>query len=231
VVAKGVVPCKGRRVLRFADAGLAYAGVPVLSGLTFTLDPGSFTWLVGPSGAGKSSLLQLMGAGLPPSSGHVEIFGRDVLRLARRERPGLRRQIGIVWQEFRLLPHLSAFDNVALPLRIAGRPEPRILEDVAEMLDWVGLSGKLAARPAELSGGEQQRVAVARAVVSGPRLLLADEPTGNLDADAAERIVKLFQEMNRLGTGVVVATHSQTLVRRYPADVMQLDEGRLVPHG
>lgn len=218
-------------MLRFADAGLAYAGVTVLSGLSFSLAPGSFTWLVGPTGAGKSSLLQLMSAGLPPSAGQVEILGRDLARLDRRDRPGLRRQIGIVWQDFRLLSHLSAFDNVALPLRLAGRAEQRIAEDVAEMLDWVGLSAKMHARPASLSGGEQQRVAVARAVVPGPRLLLADEPTGNLDAEAAERVVKLFQEMNRLGTGVVVATHSLALLRRHPAGVLRLESGRLAPHG
>jgi cell division transport system ATP-binding protein len=218
-------------VLRFADAGLAYAGVTVLSGLSFALEPGSFTWLVGPTGAGKSSLLRLMGAGLPPSSGVVEILDRDVSRLHRRERPGLRRQIGIVWQDFRLLAHLSAFDNVALPLRIAGRPEARIAEDVGEMLDWVGLSDRMRALPAALSGGEQQRVAVARAVVPGPRLLLADEPTGNLDAESAERVVKLFQEMNRLGTGVVVATHSLALLRRHPAPVLRLSAGRLAADG
>ena len=218
-------------MLRFAEAGLAYAGVTVLSGLSFALEPGSFTWLVGPTGAGKSSLLRLMSAGLPPTTGHVEILDRDIARLNRRERPGLRRQIGIVWQDFRLLPHLSAFDNVALPLRLAGRAEARIAEDVAEMLDWVGLSAKMHARPAALSGGEQQRVAVARAVVPGPRLLLADEPTGNLDPDTAERIVKLFQEMNRLGTGVVVATHSHSLLRRFPAGVLRLESGGLSAHG
>lgn len=214
-------------MLRFADAGLSYAATPVLSGLSFALSPGSFTWLVGPSGAGKSSLLRLMSADLPPSSGRVEIFGRDVARLARADRPGLRRQIGIVWQDFRLLDHLSAFDNVALPLRLAGRDEARIAQDVGEMLEWVGLSAKLHVRPRALSGGEQQRVAVARAVVPGPRLLLADEPTGNLDAVSAERIVRLFQEMNRLGTGVVVATHSRTLVQRHPAFALRLEAGQL----
>ena len=214
-------------MLRFADAGLAYAATPVLSGLSFALAPGSFTWLVGPSGAGKSSLLRLMSGGLPPSAGHVEIFGRDIRTLPRAERPGLRRQIGIVWQDFRLLDHLSAFDNVALPLRIAGRDEARIAEDVGEMLEWVGLSAKMHVRPKALSGGEQQRVAVARAIVPGPRLLLADEPTGNLDAQAAERIVKLFQEMNRLGTSVVVATHSRTLVQRHPAATLRLQDGRI----
>lgn len=223
--------CKGPGVLRFADAGLSYAAIQVLSGLSFSLAPGSFTWLVGPSGAGKSSLLRLMGAGLPPDAGRVEIFGRDIGRLARGERPGLRRQIGIVWQDFRLLGHLSAFDNVALPLRLAGHDEARIAQDVGEMLDWVGLSAKMGARPAALSGGEQQRVAVARAVVPGPRLLLADEPTGNLDAHSAERIMLLFQEMNRLGTGIVVATHSRTLVQRYPAGMLRLERGRLVGDG
>jgi cell division transport system ATP-binding protein len=218
-------------VLRFAEAGLDYDGAAVLAGLSFMLAPGSFTWLVGPSGAGKSSLLRLMAASLPPSSGTVELFGRDIARLPRAERPAIRRQIGTVHQEFRLLPHLSLFDNVALPLRLAGRPEARIAAEVGEMLDWVGLGAQRDARPARLSGGEQQRAAVARAVVPGPRLLLADEPTGSLDDEAAERILKLFQEMNRLGTTIVVATHSETLLRRVPAAVLRLQQGRLASHG
>jgi cell division transport system ATP-binding protein len=217
-------------VLRFADAGLALEGVTVLAGLSFALAPGSFTWLVGPSGAGKSSLLRLMAAVLPPSSGQVELFGRDIARLPRAERPGLRRQIGTVHQEFRLLPHLSLFDNVALPLRLAGRAEARIAAEVGEMLDWVGLAAQRDARPAQVSGGEQQRAAVARAVVPGPRLLLADEPTGSLDDAAATRILALFQEMNRLGTTVVVATHSGALRQRFPADMLRLEQGQLVGH-
>jgi cell division transport system ATP-binding protein len=215
-------------VLRFADASLAYGGVPVLSDLTFVLQPGSFTWLAGPSGAGKSSALRLMGAGLPPSTGLVEIFGRDVSRLSRHERPALRRQIGTVHQDFRLLAHLSAFDNVALPLRLSGADEARVAQDVSEILAWVGLSEQSGERPRTLSGGEQQRVAVARAVIAGPRLLLADEPTGNLDETAALRVLTLFQEMNRLGTTVVLATHGEALIRRFPGSVLRLDHGRLV---
>lgn len=218
-------------MLRFEEAGLAYQGPPVLSGLSFALPPGSFTWLTGPSGAGKSSLLRLMAASLPPSTGFVEVLGRDVARLSRADRPGLRRQIGQVHQEFRLLDHLSAFDNVALPLRMMATAEARIAQDVAEMLGWVGLAERMAERPSNLSGGEQQRVAVARAVIAGPRLLLADEPTGSLDSDSAERVIRLFHEMNRLGTTVVVATHSEALLRRHPAQVLVLQAGRLVAHG
>jgi cell division transport system ATP-binding protein len=217
-------------VLRFADAGLTIAGAEILAPLSFTLDAGSFTWLVGASGAGKSTVLKLMGALLPPSRGRVEVLGRDVARLPRRDRPGLRRQIGTVHQDFRLLAQLSVFDNVALPLRLAGRPAPRIAADVAEMLDWVGLAAVADAAPETLSGGEQQRVAVARAVVPGPRLLLADEPTAALDEAASDRVLALFREMHRLGTTVVVATHSIALVRRFPADRLHLDAGRLVAH-
>ena len=144
--------------------------------------------------------------------------------------PRLRRRIGVVFQDFRLLVHLSAFDNVALPLRIAGRPEGQIRADVTEMLRWVGLGAKLAIRPLELSGGEQQRVAIARAVIARPSLLLADEPTGNLDDAQAERLMGLFKELNRLGTTVVVATHNDALVARHKAPALRLDHGRLAGH-
>src|SRR6185437_9005215 len=145
----------------------------------------------------------------------------------RRVLPGLRRRIGVVYQDFRLLPHLSAFDNVALPLRLAGRPEGQVRADVTEMLRWVGLARKLAVRPAELSGGEQQRVAIARAVIGRPSLLLADEPTGNLDDIQAELLMLLFKELNRLGTTVVVASHNDSLVARHPAPSLRLEHGRL----
>jgi cell division transport system ATP-binding protein len=143
----------------------------------------------------------------------------------------LRRRIGMVFQDFRLLPHLSAFDNAALPLRIAGRPEGQIRADTLEMLRWVGLGDKLEMRPAELSGGEQQRVAIARAVVTRPDLLLADEPTGNLDEGQAERVMQLLNELNRLGTTVIVATHNDALVERHPAAVLRLQRGRLIADG
>jgi cell division transport system ATP-binding protein len=230
-----------RAMVRFASVGLRYAGPAgaggdrsgpeVLHDLSFILPTGSFHWLLGPSGAGKSSLLRLMQLALRPSRGEVEVLGVPLSRVRRGALPGLRRRIGVVYQDFRLLPHLPVFDNLALPLRIAGRAEPQIRADVQEMLRWVGLESKAGTLPAALSGGEQQRVAIARAVVMRPALLVADEPTGNLDIAQARRVLALLQEMHRLGTTVVVATHAETLVQEHPAPALRLAEGRLVAHG
>jgi cell division transport system ATP-binding protein len=206
-------------------------GTEVLAGISFSVAEGGFRWLLGPSGAGKTSLLRLLYLAVRPTAGHLSVLGTDVDRAERQALPRLRRRIGVVFQDFRLLPHLSAYDNVALPLRIAGRPEGQIRVDAGEMLRWVGLARKQHARPAELSGGEQQRVAIARAVVGRPSLLLADEPTGNLDDAQAERLMQLLREMNRLGTTVVVATHNEALVRRHPGRSLRLDQGRLVADG
>jgi cell division transport system ATP-binding protein len=221
-------------MVRFEEVGLSYLspgtglGPEVLHDLSFTLSDGVFRWLLGPSGAGKTSVLRLMYLAARPTRGRLSILGADVATMRRRRLPRLRRRIGVVFQDFRLLSHLSAFDNVALPLRLAGRPEGQVRADVSEMLRWVGLAKKTAARPQELSGGEQQRVAIARAVVVRPSLLLADEPTGNLDEVQAERLMQLFKEMNRLGTTVVVATHNDALVSRHPAPALRLSGGRLV---
>jgi cell division transport system ATP-binding protein len=203
-------------------------GPEALRDLAFTIPEGGFRWLRGPSGAGKSSLLRLLHLATRPTRGRLFVFGVDVGAARRAELPSLRQRIGMVFQDFRLLPHLSAFDNVALPLRIAGRPEGQIRADVTEMLRWVGLARRTGARPAELSGGEQQRVAIARAVVGRPSLLLADEPTGNLDDAQAERLMLLLKEMNRLGATVVVATHNEALVARHPGPALRLEHGRLV---
>jgi cell division transport system ATP-binding protein len=226
----------GVAMVRFEAVGLRYNGTApgtptgndVLRGLSFELPAGAFRWLLGPSGAGKTSLLRLLYLAVRPTSGHLTILGTEVTTARRNILPPLRRRIGVVFQDFRLLPHLSAFDNVALPLRISGRPEGQIRADVSELLAWVGLTGRVDARPAALSGGEQQRVAIARAVVARPSLLLADEPTGNLDEQQAERLMHLFKELNRLGTTVLVATHNEPMVARHPAPVLQLDHGRLV---
>jgi cell division transport system ATP-binding protein len=219
-------------MVRFESVGLSYAGPggagpEVLHDLTFTLPEGCFRWLLGPSGAGKTSLLRLMYLGVRPTRGRLWLLGTEVAEAARKSLPRLRRRIGVVFQDFRLLPHLSAFDNVALPLRLAGRPEGQIHADVGEMLRWVGLGQKTGARPAQLSGGEQQRAAIARAVITRPSLLLADEPTGNLDEVQAERLMALFKEMNRLGTTVVLATHNEALVARHPAPALRLEQGRI----
>jgi cell division transport system ATP-binding protein len=217
-------------MIRFEGVSLRYGRTArqVLDDLTFSVPEGGFRWLLGPSGAGKSSLLRLIYLAIRPTSGRIAVLGTDIGGAGRRALARLRRRIGVVFQDFRLLPHLTAFDNVALPLRIAGRPEGQIRADVMEMTRWVGLTNKLEARPPELSGGEQQRVAIARAVISRPRLLLADEPTGNLDDRQAERLMRLLLELNRLGTTIVMATHNDLLVKRHPAPALHLHQGRLL---
>ena len=216
-------------MLRFENVGMRFgAGTEILRDVTFLLEAGSFTFLTGASGAGKTTLLKLMFLAEPPTRGLITLFGHDLATTRRSIYPALRRRIGVVFQDFRLLDHLSAFDNVALPLRLAGRRAGDYARDVEELLGWVGLGEKLNARPPTLSGGEQQRVAIARAVVARPDLLLADEPTGNVDADIAQRLVRLFAELNRLGTTVLIATHDRTLLERTQAREMRLVDGRLV---
>jgi cell division transport system ATP-binding protein len=218
-----------RSMVRFENVGMRYgAGPEVLRDVTFALEPGSFTVLTGPSGAGKSTLLKLVFLAEKPSRGLISLFGRDLAKLDRSDLPELRRRVGVVFQEFRLLDHLSAFDNVALPLRLAGLRRGEYAKDVEELLSWVGLGAKLDAKPATLSGGEQQRVAIARAVVAKPDLLLADEPTGNVDPDMGERLIRLFVELNRFGTTVMIATHDRALIESTKAREMRLIDGRLI---
>lgn len=216
-------------VVRFENVGLRYGtGAEVLRDLSFTLEQGSFHFLVGSSGAGKTSLLKLLYLAQRPSRGMISIFGHDVVTMKRSGLPALRRRIGVVFQDFRLVQHLTAFDNVALPLRIAGVRETEINEHVNELLAWVGLADRMQARPATLSGGEQQRLAIARAVIGRPDLLVADEPTGNVDPEMATRLLHLFHELNRLGTTIVVATHDVHLLARVPmARTMRLERGAL----
>ncbi len=217
-----------RRVIRFENVGLRYGlGPEVLQDVSFSLPPGSFHFLLGASGAGKSSLLRLMYMALKPSRGLITLFGRDIATTPRKELPALRRRVGVVFQEFRLMRHLSAFDNVALPLRVAGTRKGEIQRNVEELLRWVGLQDHMAARPPTLSGGQQQRLAIARAVIARPKLLLADEPTGNVDDLMAMRLMHLFDELNKLGTTVVIATHNETLVRRLGHPCLRLQEGCL----
>ena len=212
----------------FDAVGLRYGGGPaIFRDVSLALTPGSFHFLVGPSGAGKSSLLRLMYLAVRPAEGRMTLFGRQVARLTRRELPAMRRRIGVVFQDFRLLDHLSAFDNVALPLRVAGGREEEIRRNVTELLSWVGLAGQLHALPRTLSGGQQQRVAIARAVVGRPELLLADEPTGNVDDAIALRLMYLFEELNKLGTTVVIATHNESLVERFDHPQIRIAEGRV----
>ncbi len=214
--------------MRFSGVGLSYGrGGEVLSDLNFDLAPGSFHFLTGPSGAGKTTLLRLMQLDLKPSRGLIGLFGHDMSRVKRAELPHLRRRIGVVLHDRRLLAHLDAFENVALPLRLSGRKASDYVPDVEELLAWVGLTDRAKTLPEALSSGEQQRLAIARAVVNRPELLLADEPTGDVDQEMALRILRLFVELNRLGTTVVVASHDQDLIARSGKPVMRIDSGQL----
>ncbi len=215
-------------LVRFENVGMRYgAGPEVLRDITLRLPAGSFHFLTGPSGAGKTSLLKLLYLAERPSRGLVTMFGRDIATLPRRELPALRRQIGVVFQDFRLINHLSAFDNVALPLRVGGVGEDQVRAHVTELLGWVGLADKLNAKPATLAGGQQQRVAIARAVIGRPNLLLADEPTGNVDDEMAFRLLRLFEELNKLGTTLVIATHNEALAARFDHPRLHLEDGEL----
>ncbi|MFM5930693.1 MAG: cell division ATP-binding protein FtsE [Novosphingobium sp.] len=222
-------PSATGEIVQFDNVGLRYGTErEVLSDISFTLYPGSFYFLTGASGAGKTSLLKLLYLSQRPSRGGIRIFGTDAITMPRDKLPSLRRRLGVVFQDFRLVPHLSAFDNVALPLRVAGFTESDLARPVADMLEWVGLADRMQARPATLSGGEQQRVAIARAVIGRPQLLVADEPTGNVDPDMALKLLRLFEALNRLGTTVVVATHDVHLLKKVPESlIMRLDKGRL----
>ena len=217
-------------VLRLDRVGMSYGpGLDILADVSLSLRPGSMTFLTGPSGAGKSTLLKLAYLALQPTAGRVSLFGADTSRLRPRDFPPLRRRIGVVFQEFRLLEHLTAYENVALPLRVMGRKEAAYRQDVIDLLSWVGMGDRLDARPTTLSGGEKQRVAIARAVVVKPDLIIADEPTGNVDEEMGERLFRLFRELNRrLRTTVLIATHDMGLVRRSKADVLRLAEGVVV---
>jgi cell division transport system ATP-binding protein len=219
----------GPGVVRFENVGMRYGtGPEVLRDVCVELPAGSFHFLTGPSGAGKTTLLRLMYLAERPTRGLISLFGEDISRLKRRDLADLRRKIGVVFQDFRLLPHLSAFDNVALPLRVAGTPEPRVKKNVTELLEWVGLADKLNARPATLSGGQQQRVAIARAVIARPQLLLADEPTGNVDDAMAVRLLRLFEELNRFGTTMILATHNEALSTQPQYHRLHIVDGELI---
>jgi len=214
--------------VRLSGVGFGYEATHrALRDVDLTLPAGSFHFLTGPSGAGKSTLLTLLTLAEQPTVGTLHLFGEDVTAAPRRDLPAFRRRMGVVFQDFRLLDHLSAFDNVALPLRLTGGTRADYAADVEEMLDWVGLGDRMDDRPAAFSGGEKQRLAIARAVVSKPDLILADEPTGSVDAAMGERLLKLFQSLNRLGTTVLIASHDEALAERSGATVLKLDGGRL----
>lgn len=215
-------------VVRFDTVGMRYGrGPEILRDISFEIPRGGFQFLTGPSGAGKTTLLRLIYMARKQSRGLISHFGRDSATLTRRELPHVRRRIGMVLQDFQMLDHLNVFENVALPLRVSGKKRSEYAEDVAELISWVGLGDKMDAQPATLSGGEQQRVAIARAIVGQPELLIADEPTGNVDPAMGRRLLRLFTELNKLGTTVLIATHDITLVRALDVPVMTLADGQL----
>ncbi|WP_186387551.1 MULTISPECIES: cell division ATP-binding protein FtsE [unclassified Stappia] len=218
-------------MIRFENVGLRYGmGPEVLRDLTFEIRPQSFQFLTGPSGAGKTSLMRLLFLSLKPTRGLIRAFGKDTSALNKSQIPALRRRIGIVFQDFRLLDHLTTYENVALPLRVIGQEESQYRSDVVELLKWVGLGERMHVLPPVLSGGEKQRAAIARALITRPEMLLADEPTGNVDPPLARRLLRLFIELNRLGTSVVIATHDLALMDQVDARRMELGEGRLQIH-
>lgn len=215
-------------MIRFDNVGVRYGmGQEVLRDLTFSIQPRSFQFLTGPSGAGKTSLLRLLFMSLKPTRGVINVFGKNAADLDKKTLPAIRRRIGIVFQDFRLLGHLTLYENVALPLRVRGREEASYRRDVVELLKWVGLAHRIDAFPSVLSGGEQQRAAIARALIDQPEVLLADEPTGNLDPTLARRLLRLFVELNRSGTSVVIATHDLTFMDQFDARRLVLNQGRL----
>ncbi len=215
-------------MIRFENVGLRYdMGPEVLRDLSFEVKRQSFQFLTGPSGAGKTSLLRMLFLALKPTRGLITVLGRDASTLARKDLPSIRRRIGVVFQDFRLLEHLTTYENVALPLRVRGKDEASYRQDVIDLIKWVGLGERLNASPVVLSGGEKQRAAIARALIDQPDILLADEPTGNVDPPQARRLLRLFLELNRTGTAVVIATHDLDLMEQVSARRLVLADGRL----
>lgn len=221
-------PALAPETVRLSGVGFGYADRPgVLRDLNLSLKQGSFHFLTGPSGAGKSSLLRLLTLANRPQRGRVRLFGQDVTHLPHAQVPLLRRRIGVVFQDFRLLDHLSAFENAALPLILSGKNPQQYQADVAEMLRWVGLGQRMDARPPSLSGGEKQRLAIARAVMTRPQLILADEPTGSVDRAMGDKLMHLLTALNRLGATVLVASHDEAMAERVGASVLRLEQGQL----
>jgi cell division transport system ATP-binding protein len=215
-------------MLRFENVGLRYGmGPEVLKDVTFDIKPNSFQFLTGASGAGKTSLLRLLFLSLRPTRGLIRLFDRDVTRLGPDDIAALRRRIGIVFQDFRLLDHFTTYENVALPLRVQGRAEASYRPEVIELLHWVGLGDRMHMLPPVLSGGEKQRTAIARALITRPELLLADEPTGNVDPPLARRLLRMLVELHRSGTSIVIATHDLSLMDQYDGRRLVLTDGRL----
>ena len=216
-------------MVRFENVGLRYGmGTEVLRDISFAIEPQSFQFLTGPSGAGKTTLLRLILMSLRPTRGFISLFGQDVSQLGKDEISAIRRRVGVVFQDFRLLDHLTTYENVALPLFVQGQEDRTYRPQVIELLRWVGLGDHIHAYPPVLSGGEKQRAAIARALIVQPELLLADEPTGNVDPTLARRLLRLFMELNKSGTSVIIATHDLALMDQFDsAKRFVLGEGRL----
>lgn len=215
-------------LVHFDRVSLRYGrGPEILSDVNMALPAGSFTFLTGPSGAGKSSLLKLCYLSLAPSRGLITLFGKDTSQASAPTQQALKRRIGVVLQDFHLIEHLSVFENVALSLRVAGQSRAQYNDDVTELLHWVGLGHRMQALPPTLSGGEKQRAAIARAVIAKPDLLIADEPTGNVDTVIGQRLLRLFAEMNRMGTTVLIATHDIGLIKELDTRVLRIENGRV----
>lgn len=215
-------------MIRCNNVSLEYVvDKPVLRHVNLHLEPGSFTFVSGASGAGKSSLLSMFSLSIKPTSGKLSLFAADVTDLPREELPEMRRKIGTVFQDFQLLNHLTVADNVALPLKILGEPRDVIEEKVKELIGWIGLEGFADVRPPLLSGGQKQRVAIARAVINKPLLILADEPTGNLDHELSMKLMYLFRSLNKVGTTIVFATHDASLLEAFEYPTIYLRDGQL----
>jgi cell division transport system ATP-binding protein len=219
-------------MIEFTDVKKTYSvGTKALRGVSMTIEDGEFVFLVGPSGSGKSTIIKLITGELKPSSGKVHVNGYDLEHIRRREIPYLRRTVGIVFQDFRLIENMTVYENVAFAMRVVGAGSREIRERVPYVLDLVGLESKGSRYPGELSGGEQQRLAIARALVNNPSTIIADEPTGNLDPARAFEIMTLLQEINKQGTTVLVVTHAKDLVEQFSHRVIAIDDGLIVSDG
>ena len=219
-------------MIQFTDVVKSYTeGNTALNGVSLQIEDGEFVFLVGPSGSGKSTIMKIITGELRPTSGQVHVNGYNLESIRKRDIPYMRRTLGVVFQDFRLIPNMTVYDNVAYAMRVIGAREAEIKERVPYVMDLVGLTGKERRRPTEMSGGEQQRLAIARALVNNPSTIIADEPTGNLDPARSFELMSLLQEINNLGTTVLVVTHEQELVRRFDKRVIAIDEGMVISDG
>lgn len=217
-------------MITFKDVAYCYTGEEenIFSDVNFSLEAGSYHFLTGPSGSGKTSLINLLNLASLPTHGSITMMGQELSNITRKQMADLRKKIGVVFQDFRLISHLSTFDNVALPLRIQKRDKTEIEHNVTELLEWVGLGEFKDKNPENLSGGQQQRIAIARAIISQPKLLLADEPTGNLDDEIGFRLMNLFEQLNRMGTTIVIATHNPAIIKRFKHPCLRFENATII---